>query len=90
MFTWFSYFRDKKLSVWQPCALPCESLRKIAKAWQFNPIGRLQEALAPEINFNQYIGEVNYIDYKKSTFRLTIYFFLFYSNVFNTKVKYAS
>jgi hypothetical protein len=25
----------------------------------------LQEALAPEINFNQYIGEVNYIDYKK-------------------------
>jgi hypothetical protein len=28
-------------------------------------IGRLQEALAPEINFNQYIGEVNYIDYKK-------------------------
>jgi hypothetical protein len=37
-------------------------------------IGRLQEALAPEINFNQYIGEVNYIDYKKNTFRLTIYF----------------
>ena len=28
-------------------------------------IGRLQEALEPEINFNQYIGEVNYIDYKK-------------------------
>jgi hypothetical protein len=25
-----------------------------------------QEALAPEINFNQYIGEVNYIDYKKN------------------------
>jgi hypothetical protein len=29
-------------------------------------IGRLQEALAPEINFNQYIGEVNYIDYKRT------------------------
>jgi hypothetical protein len=26
----------------------------------------LQEALAPEINFNQYIGEVNYIDYKRA------------------------
>lgn len=28
-------------------------------------IGRLQLALAPETEFNQYIGEVNYIDYKK-------------------------
>jgi hypothetical protein len=28
-------------------------------------IGRLQKALMPEKNFDQYIGEVNYIDYKK-------------------------
>ncbi|MEP7095655.1 MAG: hypothetical protein ABI793_16450, partial [Flavobacterium sp.] len=28
-------------------------------------IGRLQKALKPEKNFDQYIGEVNYIDYKK-------------------------
>jgi hypothetical protein len=54
-------------------------------------IGRLQEALAPEINFNQYIGEVNYIDYKKEHIPFDDLFFLFYSNgkVFNTKVKYA-
>ncbi|HEX8017001.1 MAG TPA: hypothetical protein VF465_17345 [Flavobacterium sp.] len=28
-------------------------------------IGRLQKAVNPEKNFDQYIGEVNYIDYKK-------------------------
>lgn len=28
-------------------------------------IGRLQKAFAPETQFRQYIGEVNYIDYKK-------------------------
>ncbi|MES2813123.1 MAG: hypothetical protein V4670_11685 [Bacteroidota bacterium] len=28
-------------------------------------IGRLKEALEPEKNYEQYIGEVNYIDYKK-------------------------
>ena len=28
-------------------------------------IGRLQKAVNPEKSFNQYIGEVNYIDYKK-------------------------
>ncbi len=28
-------------------------------------IGRLQKSLHPETNFKQYIGEVNYIDYKK-------------------------
>lgn len=28
-------------------------------------IGRLQKALKPENNFEQYIGEVNYIDYKR-------------------------
>ena len=28
-------------------------------------IGRLQKALQPEEHFQQYIGEVNYIDYKK-------------------------
>ena len=28
-------------------------------------IGRLQKALKPEINYSQFIGEVNYIDYKK-------------------------
>lgn len=28
-------------------------------------IGRLQEALAPETEFGQYIGKVNYIDYKR-------------------------
>jgi hypothetical protein len=54
-------------------------------------IGRLQEALAPEINFNQYIGEVNYIDYKKHIPFDDLFFpFLFKRKVFNTKVKYAS
>jgi hypothetical protein len=28
-------------------------------------VGRLQKALAPETQFDQYIGKVNYIDYKK-------------------------
>lgn len=28
-------------------------------------LGRLQQALAPESSYKQYIGEVNYIDYKK-------------------------
>jgi len=28
-------------------------------------VGRLQEAVAPELNFEQHIGEVNYIDYKR-------------------------
>ncbi|HEY0092373.1 MAG TPA: hypothetical protein VGB43_07800 [Flavobacterium sp.] len=28
-------------------------------------VGRLQEALVPEYNFKQHIGQVNYIDYKK-------------------------
>lgn len=28
-------------------------------------LGRLQEALAPEVHYDQYIGAVNYIDYKK-------------------------
>ncbi len=28
-------------------------------------VGRLQKALAPENHYEQYIGEVNYIDYKK-------------------------
>ena len=40
-------------------------------------IGRLQEALAPEINFNQYIGEVNYIDYKKEHIPFDDLFFPF-------------
>jgi hypothetical protein len=30
-------------------------------------IGRLQNALIPENNYKQFIGEVNYIDYKRST-----------------------
>jgi len=40
-------------------------------------IGRLQKALAPEINFNQYIGEVNYIDYKKEHIPFDDLFFPF-------------
>ncbi|RTY89673.1 hypothetical protein [Flavobacterium sp. GT3R68] len=28
-------------------------------------VGRLQQALTPEVNYDQYIGAVNYIDYKK-------------------------
>jgi hypothetical protein len=39
-------------------------------------IGRLQNALAPENNYKQFIGEVNYIDYKKRIL-LTICFFRF-------------
>jgi hypothetical protein len=40
-------------------------------------IGRLQESLVPEINFNQYIGEVNYIDYKKEHIPFDDLFFPF-------------
>jgi hypothetical protein len=53
-------------------------------------IGRLQNALAPENNYKQFIGEVNYIDYKKEYIPLTICFFLFIQEkAFNTSVKYA-
>lgn len=40
-------------------------------------IGRLQESLVPEINFKQYIGEVNYIDYKKEHIPFDDMFFPF-------------
>ncbi|MFM2370143.1 MAG: hypothetical protein RL619_2464 [Bacteroidota bacterium] len=40
-------------------------------------IGRLQNALLPEVNFNQYIGEVNYIDYKKEYIPFDDMFFPF-------------
>jgi hypothetical protein len=51
-------------------------------------IGRLQNALAPENNYKQFIGEVNYIDYKKNTSLLTICFPVFIQEkAFNTSVK---
>lgn len=40
-------------------------------------IGRLQNALQPETNFEQYIGEVNYIDYKKEYIPFDDMFFPF-------------
>jgi hypothetical protein len=40
-------------------------------------IGRLQESLLLEQNFNQYIGEVNYIDYKKEYIPFDDMFFPF-------------
>lgn len=40
-------------------------------------IGRLQQALGPEKNFKQYIGEVNYIDYKKEHIPFDDLFFPF-------------
>ena len=40
-------------------------------------MGRLQESLIPETNFNQYIGEVNYIDYKKEHIPFDDMFFPF-------------
>ncbi|MBK0371196.1 DUF2971 domain-containing protein [Flavobacterium agrisoli] len=40
-------------------------------------VGRLQKALNPENNFNQYIGEVNYIDYKKEYIPFDDLFFPF-------------
>lgn len=40
-------------------------------------IGRLQQALAPESNYKQYIGEVNYIDYKKEYIPFDDMFFPF-------------
>lgn len=40
-------------------------------------IGRLQKALAVEKDFNQYIGEVNYIDYKKEYIPFDDMFFPF-------------
>ena len=40
-------------------------------------IGRLQKALQPEEHFQQYIGEVNYIDYKKEYIPFDDLFFPF-------------
>ena len=40
-------------------------------------IGRLQKSLIPETNFKQYIGEVNYIDYKKEHIPFDDMFFPF-------------
>lgn len=40
-------------------------------------IGRLQKALAPENNYKQFIGEVNYIDYKKEYIPFDDLFFPF-------------
>ena len=40
-------------------------------------IGRLQKSLLPENNFKQYIGEVNYIDYKKEYIPFDDLFFPF-------------
>ncbi len=40
-------------------------------------IGRLQNALKPEKNFKQFIGEVNYIDYKKEYIPFDDLFFPF-------------
>lgn len=40
-------------------------------------IGRLQNALTPENNYKQYIGEVNYIDYKKEYIPFDDMFFPF-------------
>ena len=40
-------------------------------------IGRLQNALNPEKNYKQYIGEVNYIDYKKEYIPFDDLFFPF-------------
>ena len=40
-------------------------------------IGRLQKSLHPENNFKQYIGEVNYIDYKKEYIPFDDLFFPF-------------
>ena len=40
-------------------------------------IGRLQKALEPEKNYKQYIGEVNYIDYKKEYIPFDDMFFPF-------------
>jgi hypothetical protein len=40
-------------------------------------IGRLQNALQPETNFDQHIGEVNYIDYKKEYIPFDDMFFPF-------------
>jgi hypothetical protein len=52
-------------------------------------IGRLQNALAPENNYKQFI-RVNYIDYKR-IHPFDDMFFRFYSRekAFNTSVKYA-
>lgn len=40
-------------------------------------VGRLQEAMLPEKQFKQYIGEVNYIDYKKEYIPFNDMFFPF-------------
>jgi hypothetical protein len=64
---------------------------KTVKDYIQSTIGRLQNALAPENNYKQYIGEVNYIDYKKEYIPLTICFsLLFKRKAFSTSVKSES
>jgi hypothetical protein len=52
-----------------------------------NLIGRLQNALAPENNYKQFIGEVNYIDYKKEYIPFDM-FFPFYFFQYEREVRY--
>jgi hypothetical protein len=45
--------------------LPCGKYSQNTGTGHQSTIGRLQNALAPENNYKQFIGEVNYIDYKR-------------------------
>jgi hypothetical protein len=50
-------------------------------------IGRLQNALAPENNYKQFIGEVNYIDYKRIHPFDDMFFRFIQRKAFNTSVR---
>jgi hypothetical protein len=56
--------------------LPCGKYSQNTGTGHQSTIGRLQNALAPENNYKQFIGEVNYIDYKNTSL-LTICFSVF-------------
>jgi hypothetical protein len=70
--------------------LPCGKYsRKTQRTGHQSTIGRLQNALAPENNYKQFIGEVNYIDYKEYIPFDDMFSRFIQEKAFNTSVKYA-
>jgi hypothetical protein len=70
--------------------LPCGKYSRNTEGLAIqSTIGRLQNALAPENNYKQFIGEVNYIDYKRIHPFDDMFSRFIQEKAFNTSVKYA-
>jgi hypothetical protein len=70
--------------------LPCGKYsRKTQRTGHQSTIGRLQNALAPENNYKQFIGEVNMITKEYIPFDDMFFPFLFKRKSFQYSVKYA-